>query len=59
MGYYELSAQFKVILVFIWNYGKISVGGMENTMCLVGIDQSIDANFLKCCGKSVGAPKYE
>ena len=32
---------------------------MENTMYLVGIDQSIDANFLKCCGKSVGAPKYE
>ena len=59
MSYYELNAQFKVILAFIWNYGKISVGEMENKMCLVGIDQSIDGNFLKCCGKSTGAPKYE
>ena len=46
MSYYELNAQFKVILAFIWNYGKISVGEMENKMCLVGIDQSIDGNFL-------------
>lgn len=59
MSYYELNTQLKGISVFIWSYGKISVGEMENKMCLVGIDQSIDANFLKCCGKSAGAPKCE